>query len=97
MQRVHARTDTHAARDNCSCTPKDYHAVRTHARHARFNPSSYLISDRRYANHPDAAVLTQYFPNGIEPQNQDGALDEIVSAFPSFAALQSTNDFGIIA
>jgi hypothetical protein len=54
----------------------------------------FVTGVRSYADAPDVAVLTQYFPDGLSPMNKQGETTEIVSAFPTLK--RSMLDLGVI-
>jgi|EP01046_Picozoa_sp_COSAG06_P047167 hypothetical protein len=53
-----------------------------------------VVGVRTYEGMPDVLGLVQTFPKGLEPQNRDGATNEVVSAFPTFGS--SARDFGVL-
>lgn len=58
------------------------------------DPVRFVAGLRTYAAAPDVAVLVQRFPDGLTPGNNEGKVDEIVSAFPSLSA--PAVDLGVV-
>jgi hypothetical protein len=56
--------------------------------------ASMIVGVRTYTGKPDVLGLVQSFPNGLEPRNNNGAFNEVVSAFPTFGS--SARDLGVL-
>ena len=53
-----------------------------------------VVGLRSYSGMSDVVSLVQRFPDGLEPQNNHGATNEVVSAFPTFGS--SARDLGVL-